>query len=107
MNIAFDIVLIVISLSSIALSGVLVWYVRKLLMKMALIADLQKETSVEVEEYSEHLKAINEMELFYGDETLAALLEHTESLRSSLQSKVDSVNFLETPEEEQDDDNQE
>lgn len=107
MNIAFDIILIVISLSSIALSGVLVWYVRKLLMKMALIADLQKETSVEVEEYSEHLKAINEMELFYGDETLAALLEHTESLRSSLQSKVDSVNFLETPEEEQDDDNQE
>lgn len=107
MNLVYDIVLIIISLSSITLSGVLVWYVRKLLMKMALLADLQKETSVEIEEYSEHLKAINEMELFYGDETLAALLEHTETLRSSLLNKVESVDFLETPEEEQDDDDQE
>lgn len=106
MNLALDMILIIITVSSLALSGVLVWYVRKLLMKLAILADLQQETSFEVEGYSEHLKAVNEMELFYGDETLAGLLEHTENLRTSLQNKVNSVSFLDIPEEENIDDDE-
>ena len=95
MNVATDVALILISLASVATAGVMVWYVRKLLVKMTLLTELQKETINEIEEFAEHLNVVYQMETFYGDETLRALLEHTGNLSDSLQDKVASVSFIE------------
>lgn len=95
MNIYLDTILILLSTASVTVAGVMVWYVRKLLVKMSLLTDLQKETIGEIEEFKEHLNTVYEMETFYGDETLRALLEHTGNLSDSLQDKVDSVSFIE------------
>ncbi len=40
----------------------------------------------EIKDYKEHLEAVNEMEIFYGDEYLKSLIEHTKSLKSYLES---------------------
>ena len=95
MNVAVDVVLILISIASAPTAGVMIWYVRKLLTKMTLLTELQKETIGEIEEFSEHLNVVYQMETFYGDETLRALLEHTGNLSDSLQDKVASVSFIE------------
>ena len=95
MNVAVDVVLILISIASATTAGVMIWYVRKLLTKMTLLTELQKETISEIEEFSEHLNVVYQMETFYGDETLRALLEHTGNLSDSLQDKVASVSFIE------------
>ena len=95
MNVAVDVVLILISIASATTAGVMIWYVRKLLTKMTLLTELQKETIGEIEEFSEHLNVVYQMETFYGDETLRALLEHTGNLSDSLQDKVASVSFIE------------
>lgn len=105
MNIAIDAALILFAVGSLATAGVMVWYVRKLLVKMTLLTELQKETLSEIEEFSEHLKTVYEMETFYGDETLRGLLEHTGSLSESLQDKVSSVSFIDDILEEEEREN--
>ena len=72
---------------------------------MTLLTELQKETLGEIEEFSEHLKVVYEMETFYGDETLRALLEHTGNLSDSLQDKVSSVSFIDDILEEEEEAN--
>ena len=72
---------------------------------MTLLTELQKETITEIEEFSEHLKTVYEMETFYGDETLRGLLEHTGNLSDSLQDKVSSVSFIEDILEEEEQEN--
>ena len=37
-----------------------------------------------VEEYGRHLEAIYEMQMFYGDENLQKLIEHSRELRQDL-----------------------
>lgn len=105
MNIAIDAALILFAVGSLATAGVMVWYVRKLLVKMTLLTELQKETLSEIEEFSEHLKTVYEMETFYGDETLRGLLEHTGNLSESLQDKVSSVSFIDDILEEEEQEN--
>lgn len=105
MNIAIDVALVLLALGSLTTAGVMVWYVRKLLVKMTLLTELQKETITEIEEFSEHLKTVYEMETFYGDETLRGLLEHTGNLSDSLQDKVSSVSFIEDILEEEEQEN--
>ena len=45
MNVAVDVVLILISIASATTAGVMIWYVRKLLTKMTLLTELQKEVT--------------------------------------------------------------
>ncbi len=51
----------------------------------------------EIDTFSEHLVSLNEMEMFYGDETLASLLKHSKEL-SLLIEEVDLV--VDTTQEE-------
>ena len=94
MSMILDIILIATAGASLAVAGVMVWYVRKLLMKMTILTDLQKETLDEIQEFSEHLEVVSGLETFYGDETLTGLLKHTRSLADSLVDKVSSISFI-------------
>ena len=89
-----EIFLFLTTVVSTSVAGGMVWYVRKVLLKMAILADAQKETMEEVSDFSEHLELVNSLDTFYGDPTLAALLEHTKNLSDSIKSRVDSVEFV-------------
>tara|TARA_Y100000593_G_C4310586_1_gene338156 strand:+ start:1285 stop:1572 length:288 start_codon:yes stop_codon:yes gene_type:complete len=44
---------------------------------------------VSTDEFTRHLEKIYEMQTFYGDETLSALLEHSKQLKGDLQEFKD------------------
>ena len=93
MNI-LEIILFLTTSASLFVAGTMVWYVRKVLLKMAILVDTQKDTISEIAEFSEHLEAVNSLETFYGDPTLAELLKHTEALSKSITEKVENIEFV-------------
>ena len=65
--------------------GLSVWYVRGLLRVMYQMTMDVQEMEDRMVEFSKHLDNVYEMEMFYGDETLAQLIRHSKEV-------VDSVN---------------
>ena len=71
------IIIVLALVSSIALNGVLLWYMIKLLDKLYYIQDNTDAILSVNDGFKEHLQGLNEMEMYYGDETLTGLLEHS------------------------------
>ena len=57
------------------------WYVRELLKRMWTLTGSKKDLWGTIDNYSDHLKAVYEMEMFYGDETIQGLIQHTRYLK--------------------------
>lgn len=56
------------------------WYIRQLLRKIQTIDSDMDGLFTNLDEFQGHLVSINELEMFYGDETLQSLLGHTHDL---------------------------
>ena len=79
----------IILLLSIALNVLLVWYVRKVQTEYILFIRDNLEGLVQMhEEFYEHLDVVNNMEMYFGDQTLVGLLEHSKF------TKEQTENFL-------------
>ena len=61
-------------------------YVRWLLSSLTIINTDIANVSEIIKDFSSHLNQIHEMEMFYGDETLAFLVEHSRSLAEQLET---------------------
>jgi len=75
------------------------FYVVALLRKLFFFAENVAELREEVLEFLEHLKALYSMEMFYGDETLKALITHTKHLRDKIENFEDFYSLLYEEEE--------
>jgi len=107
----FEIILFI----SILINISLFWYGFLLLRKVVYVSGNTSEIIDAVEEYRQHLDGVYEMELFYGDETLKSLLDHTGTLstflnecenaygltESEYEKYVQNIKEEETPENEQ------
>ena len=71
-------------LFSVALNAILIWYARNSILQLAFISDNLNDFKSSIEAYAAHLKSVYELDMFYGDETLAALMQHTGELQNSL-----------------------
>ena len=71
-------------LSCAVISG-LAYYVFWLIRYISDTNDDLKNMSFNFRQFEEHLSAIYEMEMFYGDETLKSLLSHTKEIKNSLE----------------------
>ena len=90
-----------ISCASIALNITLLIYARWLIKTISAInEDVDNITEI-IQEFSEHVKGIHELEMFYGDQTLKSLMDHATHLTKTL-AEVDLV--LNETEEEKDQD---
>lgn len=58
----------------------LVWYIRKILIKNNYLEDDIIHVSEKLNIFADHLENIYELEMFYGDETLESLLDHSKEL---------------------------
>jgi len=58
----------------------LVWYIVQLLRRFLAFQEELDNFSIKLEEYEGHVKIINNLERFYGDETLGNLLRHSKSV---------------------------
>ena len=68
---------------SVAVNGLLIWYARRAYSNAMYIADRLEDIILDVETFGNHLEQVYEMETFYGDETLAALLTHARDTQTS------------------------
>jgi len=69
--------IILILTLSIALNFLLVWYTSKIISKLIFLQE-NAETILSINEtFGKHLNDVNQMEMYFGDETLVKLLEHS------------------------------
>jgi len=94
------IILSVVLVASLIFNGIMYWYSRQLTQKLSFIYDNIGDVSEIITNYRVHLKSVYSMEMFYGDETLKFLMDHTRSISDILQEYEDPEFFVEEFEEE-------
>ena len=73
--------LLIISLVvSVAINVLLFWYIRKMLSKLLYVSDSIGSLLVSAKNFSNHLDGLHAMEMYYGDETLGALIKHSKQV---------------------------
>ena len=90
---------VLILLASLALNGVLIWYIRKLIQSIAPLHESALEVRSILEDYLEHIQGVYELPLFYGDPTLKDLLEHSKETTERLEAFQNSFIFEEEKKE--------
>jgi len=61
-----------------------VWFNFYLIRKLLYFSENFDQISTLVEDFSNHLDTVHELPMFYGDESLQKLLEHSRALRKDL-----------------------
>jgi len=104
-------ILIIIILGCVTLIGLLAWYSVQAVRQIRTAEQYGHNLIGGIEElkelmqiYINHVSVVNELEMFYGDETLRELIRHGKSLVETFEDyKVDYFPILEMEEEEIDD----
>jgi len=96
------VILSIILAISLIFNGLMYWYSRQLTQKLSFIYDNIGDVSELITNYRVHLKSIYSMEMFYGDETLKFLMDHTRSIGVLLEDYEDPEFFVEEFAEEDD-----
>ena len=73
-----DWILISALAASLIINGVFIWYTIKILQKLSYMYDNANALQTINKSFLEHVNAIHEMEVFYGDETIGGLIQHTQ-----------------------------
>ena len=84
---------------SIMINGFFFWYNKQLLSRISFISNNIDDLVQMVTNYRAHLSSVYGMEMFYGDETLKFLMQHTKDLRELLEEYEDAL-FVTEPIEE-------
>ena len=71
---------------SICLNIVLIIYVAWLLRKLWIISETFGSIFDSLAHFSNHIKSIHELEMFYGDETLGGLMEHSKEIIADIET---------------------
>ena len=94
------IILSIVLIFSLLVNAVMFWYLRQLTSKLSFIYTNIGDVSEVIANYRAHLTSVYSMEMFYGDQTLKFLLEHTNSIKEILEEYEDPEFFIEQFEEE-------
>ena len=57
-----------------------VWYVYNLLKKLLFVSDNMEDFLDTLQNYSDHVESVYNMETYYGDETIDRLLQHSKEV---------------------------
>tara|TARA_R110002110_G_scaffold183349_1_gene389978 strand:+ start:1135 stop:1518 length:384 start_codon:yes stop_codon:yes gene_type:complete len=90
----------------------LIWFSREQSQQLSYVSQNLGDLVEMIANYREHLRKVYSLEMFYQDETLKALMEHTNALVALLQEEYGEVTYLTDPlevtiEEESDEEKQE
>ena len=87
---------------SIALNVLLIWFVRKIQTDYILFIRDNLEGLVQMhQEFNEHLDVVNNMEMYFGDDTLVALLEHSKFTKERTEEFLSILQGLDIEAEEE------
>jgi|TARA_R100000008_G_C3583137_1_gene170034 hypothetical protein len=92
---------------SVLINVFFIWYLVKLLKKFLNISDELEGLFILLEEYSNHVDLVYQLERFYGDTTLENLLRHSKSISERAKSfrAIYDINYEPGDEEDYDEDN--
>ena len=95
--------LIIVLVVSIALNILLLWYLKNVLEKLMFVSDNIGTLVDSVNVFGNHAKNIYELDVFYGDETLAGLITHLKELHEDIKEfeQIYSLTDQEDIEEEE------
>ena len=79
----------------------LIWYVRTIVKKFVFLSENIDDLFYSLDEYSQHLEALYEMETYYGDETLEKLIRHSKCIVENVQYFKDVYSIEEEDEQEE------
>jgi len=65
---------------SILINICLIWYIVKILKRFLHISEELEELFIFLEEYTEHVDSVYQLERFYGDSTLEHLMRHSKAV---------------------------
>ncbi len=82
---------------SILLNCMLLWLSVKQSSRLSYISENIDDLLEIIENYKNHLKRIYEMEMFYGDQTLEFLMDHTRSFIDILETEYGDISFISEP----------
>ena len=88
-----------IFLASFSINIIFLFYIRWLLKILATINEDIINLETVIIDFKNHVKAIYEMEMFYGDDTLKSLLSHASELSEKLEDMDLVLNSQQTEEE--------
>lgn len=91
---------------SVGLNVFFIWYGRKLLNDLYYMSDNLGSLVEQVLAFSAHLVSVHELEMFYGDDVLGGLINHSKDLIATLEDFVDIVALFEGNEDLLEEDNQ-
>ena len=83
------------------ISIMMIWYVRKVLLKLYMLQEVHANAFERIDSFRDHVEKIHELEMFYGDETLQEMIQHSKELSEYLQGLSNSVVFSYEDEKEE------
>jgi len=86
-------------LLSFSLNMFFLWYGRSILRRMFYVSDHISTLVEEVLAFHEHLNVLHEMEVFYGDETIGGLINHSTGLIETLEDFEEIYTLFDTEDE--------
>jgi hypothetical protein len=93
------VILSIALLISVSLNIFMFWYGRAILEDFYYMSDNLGSLIEQIIIFSEHLKSVHELEMFYGDEILGGLIRHSKDLVETVQDFVEIVELFESDEE--------
>jgi len=82
---------------SAVVNGILIWFSREQSRELLTIADNSEDLLELVVGFKNHIKAVYELDSFYGDETLKSLMDHAGSLSVILEEQYGDIASLSEP----------
>ena len=80
---------------SVALNGLLIGHIRQTLKKLLFASENFGWLMGSLQNFSDHVQKLHEMEMFYGDSTLGHLIEHSKQLVEDIKNFEDIYTLLE------------
>ncbi len=97
-----SIFLIITFILSLALNVLLIWYIRKVQVDYILyLRDNLEEFAYMHTQFNEHIEEVYNMEMYYGDQSLSKLLEHSKFVSEQTQQYLDVLRGLDFEEDEE------
>tara|TARA_Y100000310_G_C20616516_1_gene780932 strand:- start:769 stop:1110 length:342 start_codon:yes stop_codon:yes gene_type:complete len=74
------IVIFLLAIVAVLANIMLIWYIRHVMNRSSLMRDVTSNMLNDLKDFLEHLDQVHELPLFYGDETIKDLLQHSRKL---------------------------
>lgn len=82
---------------SVGTNILLIWFSKEQSRRLSYVSQNLGDLVELIANYREHLRKVFSLEMFYGDETLGMLMEHTRSLVTLLQEEYSEVTSITDP----------